>query len=292
MIASDIMTFAYLHARVRLTFRRAPAFKALGGYEEALSLLASLKPTCGHIYREYCPAGTPEAAVPPRAYFTAENAGRLDSIVVTLSRWLQDGVVSDDEHVLLRHDIVLAANRVANIAGTYGHFRSKWSPSSLADLRLVETEFSATERIDHIVRQGTAERVARHLKADLCYLDPPYTKRQYAANYHLPETLARCDEPPAVGASGLRPWRDQYSDFCSKIRIRDSLRTIVGGMQCKRFLLSYSEDGLLTRSDMESVLGEFGTVEVIEFQMKRFRSQPNDQAQRDITEYVFDLQRR
>ena len=74
--------------------------------------------------------------------------------------------------------------------------------------------------------RGQAETVAPLIEADLCYIDPPYMKRQYAANYHIIETIARGDSPEAVGVSGLRPWRDQYSDFCSKVKIRDAFRAI------------------------------------------------------------------
>ena len=42
-------------------------------------------------------------------------------------------------------------------------------------------------------------------------LIPHISKRQYAANYHILETLHGNVEPEAIGDSGLRPWRDQYS---------------------------------------------------------------------------------
>jgi adenine-specific DNA-methyltransferase len=291
VVAADIMTFAYLHARVRLTLSSEPPFRGLGlAYRGVLSLLNELEPVEGHFFREYSPSGTPRAGVPPRAYFTAENAGRLDAIIHCLLCWKAEEAVDEAEYALLRHDLVLAGNRVANIAGTFGHFRSKWSPASLARVMLLPTQFDARSSIDHVVKQGRAESISAGLSADLCYLDPPYTKRQYAANYHIPETLARCDEPDAIGISGLRPWRDQYSDFCSKLRVRDSFRTIISGMDCPRFLISYSEDGLLSREELEGVLSEFGRVEVIELAGRRFRSN-NSSLPRDLTEYVFDLAR-
>lgn len=293
VVASDLMTFAYLHARVRLTMRRAPAFKFVGGYQETLDLLNRLQPTRGLFFREYSPLGKPRAGVPPRGYFTAQNAGRLDSIATTLRLWREERAITEPEFALLRHDLVLAANRVANIAGTYGHFRSKLGSSARAQLSMRPTEFAtAAGPIDHVVKIGAAEVVAQGLAAHLCYLDPPYTKRQYAANYHMLETIARCDEPEAIGVSGLRPWRDQYSDFCSKLRVRDSFRAIVSGMDCPRFLVSYSEEGLLSRDDMESLFSEFGDVEVIEIQAKRFRSQRMAPRSSVVTEYVFDLRKR
>jgi len=292
VVASDIMTFACLHARVRLTMAQPPAFERLAlGYDSVLHELNRLPPIKGYFWREHSPAGAPSAGVRPRAYFTPENAARIDAISGQLREWHAAKLLIGKVWALLRHDLVLAANRVANIAGTYGHFRSKWSSSSLAPLQMRPTQFSMGGSTDHIVRQGAAELVAHGLRADLCYLDPPYTKRQYAANYHIPETLARCDEPPAIGVSGLRPWRDQYSDFCSKVRVRDSFRAVISRMDCPRFLVSYSEDGLLTRVELEGLLREFGTLEVIEIPARRFRSNESP-LPREITEYVFALDRR
>ena len=93
-------------------------------------------------------------------------------------------------------------------------------------------------------------------------------KRQYAANYHILETLARGDEPDAIGVSGLRPWRDQYSNFCTKTKIRDSFRKIFNEMKCKKFLVSYSEDGLLKIEEIEEFFSKFGGVHISSFKNK------------------------
>jgi adenine-specific DNA-methyltransferase len=138
------------------------------------------------------------------------------------------------------------------------------------------------------VLQGPAERVASRISADLCYLDPPYKKRQYAANYHMLETLARGDEPEAIGISGLRDWWDQYSDFCSKLRIRSAFASVFERMDCPMFLISYSEDGLLTRQEMIDLLRTFGVVRVREIEYKRFRSNASSLAPK-LTEYLFTL---
>jgi len=292
VIASDIMTFAAQHARVRLTMDAAPAFAGLGNccYVDVLKELQNLKPVSGYLVREYSPGGTPAGGQPPRGYFTEENAGKIDAISKQINEWNEQGLLSEDEWSLLRHDLVLATNRVANIAGTYGHFRSKWSNGSLSSLTLEPTQFIFGYRTDHEILQGPAEEVAPQLSASLCYLDPPYMKRQYAANYHLVETIARGDEPPAIGVSGLRPWRDQYSDFCSKVKIRSAFSRIIEGMDCPQFLISYSEDGLLSKDDLEELLSEHGRVRCIEISHQRFRSN-NSPLGRIVTEYVFHLRK-
>lgn len=115
-------------------------------------------------------------------------------------------------------------------------------------------------------------------------------KRQYAANYHMIETIARGDEPEAVGVSGLRPWRDQYSNFCSKVKIRDSFRAIFSKMNCDQFLISYSEDGLLTEYELRELFGEFGKVSLKKTPIKRFKSNGGGEGG-TVSEYLFHLQK-
>ena len=292
VIASDLMTFAVQHATVRLTMDAPPPFSKLGAksYFDVLKHLQALAPVYGFMAREYSPAGKPRAGCSPRMYLTDENAGLIEAINYQLNTWNKKALLTHQEYCLLRHDLVLATNRVANIAGTYGHFRSTWSNGALSKLTLIPTEFVWGFSCDHVVMQGPAESVAQSLTADLCYLDPPYMKRQYAANYHLIETVARGDEPEAIGVSGLRPWRDQYSDFCSKLRIRDSFAKIIRGMNCSKFLISYSEDGLLSKEEMLNMLRQFGEAEVSIYKVPRFRSN-NSPLGRTMSEYLFTLNR-
>jgi adenine-specific DNA-methyltransferase len=289
--ASDVMTYAYCHAVVRLLLDRPPAFVGLklGRYEQVLDHLNGLEPRGGFMLREYSPAGTPDGGHAPRRYLGAENAARLDAMLATVNAWRRAGALLPTEHALLRHDLVLAVNRVANIAGTYGHFRSTWTDAALRPIRLRPTEF-LDGPIDHDVRQSRAEDLAPRLSCDLCYIDPPYTKRQYAANYHLIETVARGDEPAAIGVSGLRPWRDQYSDFCSKVRIRSAFDEILLQADCPHYLISYSEDGLLARDEMAAFLAQHGNVTCFEFDSVRFRSNQS-LLDRVLKEYVFWVDR-
>lgn len=271
VIASDILTFASQHAAVRLRLNTPPAFRGVGlTYGEVLAQLSDLPPIRGLFFNEYAPGGVPTAGVPPRKYLSEDNAAHLDAMLAQLDRWRPELTML--ENSLLRHDLVLAVNRVANIAGTYGHFRSTFGPSALKRLELRPSDFDDTASIDNVVMQGSVETLAPQIVADACYLDPPYMKRQYAANYHLLETIARGDSPLPIGVSGLRDWWDQYSDFCSKRKIEKAFARTIEGMKCPKFFISYSEDGLMTSSQMFDILRQFGHVELREFRYKRFKS--------------------
>lgn len=292
VIASDIMTYSYCHAWARLKLSDSPAFEALdlNGYAGCLAALNHAPPVEGLFFREYSPDGRPLNGVEPRKYLSPGNARRLDGMINMVQGWSAKNDLTHDELVLLKHDLVLAVNRVANIAGTYGHFRSEWSNGSLRSIRLEPTIILGGYRTDHDVLQGPAEDISEGISCDLCYLDPPYMKRQYAANYHLIETVARMDEPEAIGVSGLRPWRDQYSDFCSKRKIWGAFENIFRKINCPCFLISYSEDGLIPIDDLESFFSEFGTVNTCTFENTRFRSN-GSLLEKALTEYLIQVNR-
>lgn len=295
VVASDLLTFAAQHAHVRLCLEEAPSFAVLDHavldqtYESVQAHLNSLPPERGLFFREYGPDGAPTAGVPARKYFSADNAGRIDAIRRMIGVWRPR--LSESQHALLRHDLVLAANRVANIAGTYGHFRSTLSSGSLRRLKLIPTKFLRGNSRGHTVLQGPVEKIASEITADVCYLDPPYMKRQYAANYHILETLARGDEPEALGVSGLRDWWDQYSDFCSKRNIADAFAATFEKMDCPLFLVSYSEDGLITTDQMTAIFREFGHVTRYDFRHQRFKSNSGGVGG-SVTEHLYVVDKR
>ncbi len=290
VMANDLMTFSVHHARVRLLMEDAPDFSniGIGNYFEVQKYLENVEPIQGLFYREYSPEGKPLNGEKPRMYFLAENAGKIDAVNAQINDWVAQGILSDIEISLLRHDLIMAANKVANIAGTYGHYRSKWCNGSRSDLTFIPTDFIFGHSTDHEVMQGRAEDVSKDIEADLCYIDPPYMKRQYAANYHIIETLARGDEPEAVGVSGLRPWRDQYSNFCTKTKIRQSFKDIFENIKCDQFLISYSEDGLLSESDMIDLFEEFGVVTLKDIPFPRFKSNQGGQGG-TLKEYLYKI---
>jgi adenine-specific DNA-methyltransferase len=291
VIASDIMTFAVHHARVRLLLKQAPNFRGLGlSYIDILAHLNVIPPVEGVFFREYSPEGRPLEGQVPRKYLSGNNARRLDAISRHIKVWKDEGRLTEVENSLLRHDLVLATNRVANIAGTYGHFRSTWSRAALSNLCLIPSKFM-NFRTDHQILQGAAEDLAPSFSADVCYLDPPYMKRQYGANYHLIETVARGDEPEAVGVSGLRPWRDQYSVFCTRTRIQDAFRKLILTADCPVFLISYSSDGLLKEQELMELFDPLGDVSIEKRQFPRFRS--NESAlSSHVDEYLITLLKR
>jgi adenine-specific DNA-methyltransferase len=305
VIAVDVMCQAYHITRAKLLLQNPPPFLGtrpyfkdtgqlffaeLSGYERVIQTLNNLQPIKGYFWREFSPEGKPQNGSAPRKYFSSENAQRIDAARAFIQKLNGEKALTDIEYSLLIHDLIMAANDIANIAGTYGHYLSKFTPRALQPMKFTPAKFERGGSSEgHIIMNGYAEELAPLIDADLCYIDPPYKKRQYGANYHLPETIARGDEPEAQGKSGLRPWLDQYSDFCSKIKIRNAFEAIITSAKSSAFLISYSSEGLLSKKEMVDCLSKFGEVKVTEFPNKRFKSR-NENALETVMEYLFYLQ--
>lgn len=306
--AVDVMTYSFHHLNVFLHFDTEPSFSKVSlndnsGYEGQQSLFAGSKyqellehlnhltPQYGYFFTEFSPEGNPRNTTRPRKYFTAENAGKIDAIRDEIRNLRETKQLTELEHSLLIHDLIMASNDVANIAGTYGHYLSKIIERAKEPIVLKPTTFIPSGNASgHKIYRAYAEDVAALLDGDVCYIDPPYIKRQYAANYHVLETLAREDCPEAIGESGLRPWRDQYSNFCSKVKIRGSFDKILTSVKSEHFLISYSEDGLVPIDELMSFLGEYGAVRLKSIKYKRFKSNEGNKGG-SLDEFLIHLAR-
>lgn len=302
VVASDVMTYSFHHLNVNLLLDKGPSFDGVfetgevqktneSAYESVLQYLNGLEPRESFFYREFSPNGCPTGDSNPRKYFTSENAGKIDAIREKINEWNDNHRITPIEESLLKHTLIMAVNEIANISGTYGYFLSEFKKNSLDSIKLKAVDFYTENATGHTVMIGFAEELASRITADLCYIDPPYMKRQYAANYHILETIARGDFPDAIGKSGLRDWWDQHSKLCTKTRGIQSFEKIIGEMHCDKFLISYSEDGLFKLDELEECFCKFGNVEVIKIDYNRFRSN-NSKLPKNLKEYLISIERR
>lgn len=259
VVFNDHLTSAVVAASARLTSVAQARFRALGGYNAAIDALNALPGLQGFIWRTYSPASAIAAGV-ERRYFTEVNAARIDAVRAQVRRWRDDGAIGPIEERLLLADLFGALNRVANIAGTFGCFLSKWTAQSQGSFLLRPRTLKAASAE---VATSTGDVFAVRTTADdVVYLDPPYTKRQYASYYHILETVALGDEPAVEGVAGLRPWRDRASDFCYKVRALPTLLRLVASLPARRVLLSYSNEGHVDLKHLKAGLGSLGRTTV------------------------------
>jgi adenine-specific DNA-methyltransferase len=285
---NDHLLSAALITGARLASHSSVPYGALAGYGNAVEALQGSSARRGFVWANYSPAsathGTHE-----RRYFTQANASQIDGMRATIAEWARGGLLTTTEEGLLLADLILAATRVANTAGTYGCFLRDWTPSALRPIELLARPLSDRDRSYEVLNKDVWD--VPFAQQDVAYLDPPYTKRQYAAYYHILETIAHGDDPVVEGVTGLRPWREKASPFCYKSRALEAIASLIRDVGARRVFLSYSSEGHVPLVRLERELAKLGSVAIHRLgDVGRYR--PNGAASANgsfVSEFLIEL---
>lgn len=277
--ANDHLDLCFHMTSARLLNSGAPQFSLIPGsitrlaktpYEGVLTYLNELPPSeGGFIHRNYSPYSKYKDGV-ERRYFSEINAIQIDTVRLELERLRP--TLSEAEYSLLITDLLNAISSVSNVAGTYGCYLKNWKSRARMPLILRPSEFTGGSDGGHRVLSMDAHEAAKIINCSVVYADPPYTKRQYAAYYHVLETIVKNDSPKVSGKTGLRDWLPKSSEFCYKRRAPGALRALLSALSCEHFFMSYSSDGQISHADVLTILGAFGRVKVFERELKRYKS--------------------
>lgn len=290
VLANDFLKAATTITTASLLSCKEVPFKKLGGYEEAIKKINAQKGLEGFFYREYSSSRENSLGL-SRPYFSQANAKKIDATRALIKRWSEAKMITKLERTILLADLIGSANQVANIAGTYGCFLKQLSPEALKPLVLKPRELNK-QSLNWEVHSKDAFDVKLN-ETDVAYLDPPYTKRQYAAYYHIPETLACEDEPSVDGVTGLRPWESKASLFCYKTKAPTAMKKLLDGINCSKIIISYSSDGHISLDNLLSIAEGVGKVQVKTFN-DFGRYTPNSTSRKNskrngLTEYLISI---
>lgn len=220
--------------------------------------LNALPPVPGYITRMFCEEAR---------YFQPKNGARIDAMRAGIDAL----PASPHERAVLLAALLLAADRVDSTTGLQMAYLKQWAPRSHNDIEL---------RMPHLLdgpgeaHQQDALAIARAggtRDVDLTYIDPPYNQHSYAGNYHVWETLVRNDAPEAYGVARKRlDVRGQRNPWNSKPRFRETLGNTLAAVESRYMLVSFSNEGFLSSTDLEALLQEFGHVERMDIEFQRY----------------------
>ncbi len=294
--ANDILPLSTTWSRARLlgaqaTFDGLTAVLGPLGRDPLKTVVASLRTlpgVDGWVTANYSPMSVETAGV-ARSYITTSNAQKIDAIRHQLREWRP--LLTEVEYAVLMTSLLEAITAVSNIAGTYGCYLKKWKESALQPLTLLPFRDTAPTAGEHRVVTSDAEQLASSVTSDLAYADPPYTKRQYAAYYHLLNTIASDAEPTLSGSTGLPDWHPLASDWCYKRKASQALERLAANCAARILILSYSSDGHIPDEVIREVLGRYGIVRVYEFERRRYRSSRLEHKASTVFERIYVMQR-
>lgn len=239
--------------------------------ERVISYLNGLPDMKGFIYENYSPSGTKNKKY-QRQFFTDYNAMKIDAIRQKIQEWLDLEMITEEEFYILLVSLIDEADYVANMSGTYGAFLKIWRSVALNHLTLKAPELIPSNK-EHETHLEDANKLVRKVEADILYIDPPYNTRQYAPNFHLPETIARWDNPVIYGKTGLRPYDNQKSEYNCRAKALLAFRNLIEQSRARYICVSYNDEGIIPQQDMHGVLSNKGETVFYQQPYRRFRTE-------------------
>ena len=247
-------------------------------WRETIDELNSLEGIEGFIYNNYCAGSGSE-----RQYFSDENGKKIDAIRQKIEEWDKSSRINKNQYYFLLASLLENSDAVANTASVYGAFLKHLKKSAQKSLVLTPASFDLNDA-EHEVFNEDANYLINKIDGDILYLDPPYNGRQYGANYHLLNTIAKYDEFVPNGKTGLRSYT--RSLYCQKNEVTNVFENLIKKARFRHIFLSYNNEGLMSEEQVKRIMEKYGRYDLITTGYQRFKADKTENRNHKATETV------
>ncbi len=249
---------AYAHT-LATAYVQADRDRWLDRAEGVIAELKTVTPEAGWFTRTFCEDAR---------YFTPDNGARIDAMrdrIAALS-------LEPELAAIALVSLMEAADRVDSTAGLQMAYMKSWAARALKPLELRMPDILPGVAAGHCkATRADAVDLAPTIEADLVYLDPPYNQHSYLGNYHCWESLVLWDKPETYGIANKRiDVRTRKSPFNSRPGIAPALQAVIDGLKAPNLIVSFNDEGYLSRDQLVEMLSARGEVQVIEIARPRY----------------------
>lgn len=249
---------AYAHV-LAAAYVQADRERWLEKAEAVLAELRTVTPKAGWFTKAFCEDAR---------FFHPDNGARVDAM---RDRIAAMGLEPELEAIALV-SLMEAADRVDSTAGLQMAYMKSWASRALKplELRMPDVLPGVPGGACRATR-ADAVALAPEVEADLVYLDPPYNQHSYLGNYHCWESLVLWDKPETYGVANKRvDVKTRKSAFNSRPGIGPALQAVIEGLKTPNLVVSFNDEGYLSREQLVEMLSARGEVQVIEVQRPRY----------------------
>lgn len=262
IISNDLLYFSYVLQKGTIENNEIPSFKKLEdrlNIHDVFDYLENIdikqEKFNKFIYENYSPNKKCE-----RMYLTSENALRIDFIRNKIEEWRNKELINKNEYYYLLAALIEGVPFVSNITGTYGAYLKQWDKRAFKKFEMIRLNVIDNNVKNQCYNKNSNDLI-QEISGDILYLDPPYNERQYLPNYHLLETIAKYDNPEIKGKTGIRVYNSEKSNYCIKNKVYSEMEELIKNAKFKHIIVSYNQDGLLSKNDIETILKKYGNKE-------------------------------
>jgi adenine-specific DNA-methyltransferase len=237
----------------------------------------------GIVERLYAPADDNDIQDGERVFYTNQNARILDNLCQDIADY------RPALRPLLLAPLLVKASIHANTSGVFKGFyknsetrRGQFGGNGrhalsriLREIDLPLPIFSRFECPVHLYRRDTNALVKELPEVDVAYFDPPYNQHPYGSNYFMLNLLCKYEEPEQISTVSGIPKAWNKSDYNQKRKVANALEQLVRDTPARFLVLSYNNEGFVSRDEMEALLSREGKVEVVEQEYATFRGSRN-----------------
>jgi adenine-specific DNA-methyltransferase len=223
-----------------------------------------------------------------RGWFTKNYGGKYFgikdcSVIETIRNLLvnEKPKITKKEYNILLASLIYSMDRIANTVGHFDAYIQKTPVDNQFSFELIQPLDLQNTKVEIYCRD--ANNLAKKIKTDIAYIDPPYNSRQYCQFYHIYETFVKWDNPEIFGIA-LKRKGETLSDYC-KTRAPVVFGNLIEKLQCNYLVISYnntyhsksaSSRNKIQLNEITNILSKYGKVKTISKSYKAFNTGKTD----------------
>jgi len=209
-------------------------------------------------------------------YFSYDSA----KIIGFVRDYIEKIELNQKEYAILIASLIYSIDKIANTVGHYDAYFKKTKIEDKFFMKLIQP-IKTTKKIE--IYKNDANFLAKEIKTDIVYIDPPYNSRQYSRFYHLLENLVKWDKPKLYGVA-LKPEPENISDYC-KVSAKNKLDELVSDIDTKYIALSYnntykskskSSQNKISLDEIKEILNKKGSTKIYKIDYQQFTTGKTD----------------
>lgn len=224
-------------------------------------------------------------------YFNKDDAKLIGKIREELEISISKKEISSKEYYILLSSLLYSIDKIANTCGHYDAYRKIDNIESKFKYELILPKKLNQKQKIEIYREDS-NVLAKEIKADVAFIDPPYNSRQYSRFYHVLENITKWEKPELYGTA-LKPKEENMSEYC-KTSAPKAFKDLIDNLNVKYIVVTYnntynskssSSKNKITLEEIKTILDEKGKTKVFDKPYKFFNAGKTEL--KNHKEYVF-----